>query len=137
MKQYHFPTSGGYSLIELMIVVGLVAILATVAYPSFQEQIRRSSRTEGKQSLLDAAALEERYYSDNNVYAALATVGINATTENGKYTLSITGLGGTNQSYTLVATPTFTDTLCEAFSLRSDGLKTEGGTGSVSDCWSR
>lgn len=137
MKQYHCPASGGFTLIELMIVVGVVAILAAVAYPAFQEQMRRASRTEGKHALQDAAALQERYYSDNNVYASLATVDINTTTEHGKYTLSITGLGGTNQSYTLVATPTFTDTLCGALSLSSNGLRTEGGTGNVSDCWDR
>jgi type IV pilus assembly protein PilE len=59
----------GFTLVELMIVVVIIAILAAVAYPSYQDHVRKSKRTEGKAALLKAAQLQERYYSDRQVYA--------------------------------------------------------------------
>lgn len=52
----------GFTLIELMIAVAIVAILAAVAYPAYQDQVTRSRRAEGKTALLKAAQLEERNY---------------------------------------------------------------------------
>ena len=58
----------GFTLIELMIVVVVISILVTVAYPSYQDHVRKGRRAEGKTALLKAAQVQERYYSDNNTY---------------------------------------------------------------------
>src|SRR6267154_1626429 len=65
--------SGGFTLVELMIVVVIVAILASIAIPAYNSQIRKSRRTEAKTALLDLAGREERYFNtSNNTYTNLA-----------------------------------------------------------------
>jgi len=59
----------GFTLVELMIAVAVVGILATVAYPSYVNQLRQSRRTDAKTALLDLAARQERFFSVNNIYA--------------------------------------------------------------------
>ena len=56
---------GGFSLIELMIVVAIATILFALAVPSYITYIRQSRRTEAKTALLDLAAREERFLSTN------------------------------------------------------------------------
>lgn len=58
----------GFTLIELMIVVAIVAILAAIAYPSYQDSVRKSRRADAKAVLLEAAQWMERFYTENNRY---------------------------------------------------------------------
>lgn len=129
----------GMTLMELMIVVAVVGILAAVAYPAYQEYGRRAKRSEARAHLMDSAARLERFYSDNNQYAAtLAAVLIDPSTEHSHYTIGLDGLGGGNQTYTLTATPVgFSDAKCGALTLDNQGTEGNGGSGSVADCWSR
>lgn len=132
-------TQAGFTLVELMIVVVIVGILASVAYPAYQEYGRRAKRTEAKALLVDSAARMERFYSNNNQYATTVAAGnLSAATESGYHTLSIGGLGADNQTYTLTATPSgYTDAKCGAMTLTNTGLRGEGGSGSVEDCWEK
>ena len=66
MHKQHF--SRGFTLIELMIVVAIVGILASLAYPSYQEQIAKSKRTAAKSELLQAQQWLERFYSESYRY---------------------------------------------------------------------
>src|ERR1700687_4891412 len=59
----------GFSLIELLIAMVIVAILAAIAIPSYQTYTLRSHRTDAKSALLDMASLEERFFSTNNSYS--------------------------------------------------------------------
>src|SRR6266511_2814437 len=52
----------GFTLIELIVTVAIVAILARIAYPIYQDQVTRARRAEGKAALLKAAQLQERNY---------------------------------------------------------------------------
>ena len=65
----------GFTLIELMITVAVIAILAAIAYPSYQDSIRKSRRTDAKNALTQAMANMERYYTENNTYATAAICG--------------------------------------------------------------
>ena len=124
----------GFTLMELMIVVAIVGIIAAVGYPSYTQYVIRGKRSEGRSALLDTAARMERYYSDNNQYATLATVGIGATSENGHYNITQQSLTNGNQNYVLRAAPTFTDTECGYLEITHAGAKTsESGT----TCWSK
>ncbi|MDN0074776.1 type IV pilin protein [Crenobacter sp. SG2303] len=58
----------GFSLIELMVVLAIVAGLATLAYPSYQAQLRRSHQTEARGALLEAGLFLERWYAEKGGY---------------------------------------------------------------------
>ncbi len=65
----------GFTLIELMITVAILAILASIAYPSYVEQVRKSKRTDAKTALYKIAQQQEEYFIQNMSYAAdLATL---------------------------------------------------------------
>ena len=59
----------GFTLIELMIVVAVVALLAVVGYPSYRDHIARSQRSQGQQLLSDIAQRQEQYLLDRRQYA--------------------------------------------------------------------
>ena len=60
--------TAGFTLIELMITVAIIAILAAVAYPAYTDQIAKGRRAEAKTTLLDGAQWMERFYSENFRY---------------------------------------------------------------------
>jgi type IV pilus assembly protein PilE len=58
----------GFTLIELLIVVAIIGILAAIAYPGYQEQIRKSRRADAQAVLFELAQLMERRYTENGTY---------------------------------------------------------------------
>lgn len=101
----YFRPEKGFSLIELMIVVAVIGILASIAYPAYQEQVQSTRRSDAQTTILQLANLMEHYYTENNTYtgATLANIGGSATSNEGFYTMSITNLTAT--TYTLNAAP--------------------------------
>lgn len=67
--------SKGFTLIELMIAVAVVGILAAIAYPSYQDSVRKSRRADAKSALLDAAH-ERTVFTENNQYTATLGTGV-------------------------------------------------------------
>lgn len=61
-------TSSGFTLIELMIVVAIVAVLSSLAYPSFKEYIAKGRRAEAKAVLMSAQQWMERLYTESYRY---------------------------------------------------------------------
>lgn len=144
----------GFTLIEMMIVVAIVGILAAIAYPSYQQYVLRSNRTEGQALLSDAAAREERYFAQNNTYITttddLAKLNISASSPTGKYSLTLTrdkdDDGKTiDGGYMLNAEPQGSqeaDSKCGTLTLNALGIKgidkPQSGTlptGTASECW--
>ncbi|MDO6563627.1 type IV pilin protein [Amphritea sp. 1_MG-2023] len=121
--------SKGFTLIELMIVVAVIGILLSIAYPSFMEQVRQSRRSDGYAALMQAAAMEERYFTVNNSYSStLSDIG-GASSPEGYYTVSVVVSGG---GYTLSAAGSgsqASDTDCTPLVLSHTGVKTPAG------CW--
>lgn len=60
----------GFTLMELMIVVAIMAILATIAYPVYTDQMVRSKRSTATGALLQLTQRQEMFYADNNRYAS-------------------------------------------------------------------
>ncbi len=65
---------GGFTLIELMIVVAVIAILAAIAYPSYQDSVRKGRRGEAKSDLVELAQAMERCFTQNNSYHGCASI---------------------------------------------------------------
>lgn len=127
----------GFTLVELMIVIAIIGILATVGYPAYTNAVKKGNRADAIDSLLSLAGRMEEYYMNNDTYTGATinaegtgTVGSNQTSD-GLYTLSITT--ATAFVYTLTATPVSGDAECGNLILNSLGQKT-ASTGSTT-CW--
>jgi prepilin-type N-terminal cleavage/methylation domain-containing protein len=64
--------SKGFTLVELMIVVAIVAILTTIAYPNYRDYVIRGQLVEATTALASLRANMERYYQDNRTYITSA-----------------------------------------------------------------
>lgn len=124
-------SKAGFTLIEMMITLVVLAVLAAVAIPSYSLFVERARRSEAREALSDIAARQEQFFSDNKFYATnLIAVGATAATENGYYAISIPV--STSLSYTLRATaqaPQTSDTDCTQIDLTSTRIKTPA------ECW--
>ena len=133
-------TERGFSLIELMIVVAIVALLAAIALPNYRQHVIRSHRTDATSALLRLAATEEKFYIQNNRYGTFAEIG-SPETENGWYTLAVSDA----DAATFTATATVADGSgqeddphCAVFTINAAGQKLAtdpGDADSTDQCW--
>jgi len=135
----------GFTLIELMITLLIVAILAGIAVPSYRNYVLRSHRVEATAALLRVAAAQEKFYLQNNTYTEnvgdVSGLGFSTTddvdnfiTDNGWYKITVTDAD--NESFAVTAEAQgdqVNDTDCTEFSLESTGAKDASGE----SCWKR
>ena len=69
MRKNSIQTSRGFTLIEIMIVVAVIGILAAIAFPSYQSQIRKSNRSAAQAVMMDVANKQQFYLSSQREYA--------------------------------------------------------------------
>jgi len=152
----------GFTLIEIMIAVVIVAILAAIALPSFLDSVRKSRRADAFTAITTVQQAQERWRSNKSEYAtdAQLPIGINAvppglglsrTTSSGYYTLALSGTSATG--YAVVATPVAgksqaQDGVCKVLGIRiAGGNLTYGADAAAIDfnaaipdpgrCWAR
>lgn len=144
----------GFTLIELMIVVAIVAILASVAYPSYRESVNKSRRAEARAQLMDATQYMQRFYSQNDRYdqtnaatpvAAALPASMQVSPQgaaSGKQTYNIGFVTGspTATTFVLEAVPKVGGPMagdkCGALRINHVGQRKVTGTGAtVETCW--
>ncbi len=125
----------GFSLIELMVVLAILGIVASIAYASYQDSVQQSRRSLGTQALLETGQRLERCATVNLSYEDVncaVTLPFDAPVSgtNRYYTISISNRSAT--TYTLTATAINAqegDTACASMSLTNLGAKTPA------NCW--
>jgi type IV pilus assembly protein PilE len=149
----------GFTLIELMIAVVIVGILASIAIPSYRENVRKGRRSDAEAALSGLAGAMERHYSLNYTYcdaadatgAAVANCGDAATNDDGApsifatqspidgstqyYNLTI-AVGNAGTTYTLSATPINDQAAdrCGTLTLTNAGVRGAPSL-DVATCW--
>ncbi len=131
----------GFSLLEVMVAVGIVAILTAVAMPSYTGYIDRSRRGDGMDLLLRVAAAQQSYYLANKTYTTdINSLTVDRLSADGHYGAFISSANATN--FIAVASPSATGTTGRqagdgVFVYHSTGRKTWDclGNGSQSCTW--
>lgn len=130
----------GFTLLELMIVVVIIAILAAIAIPTYGRYAIRAHRVDGQELLLRIANAQERFYATNNHYGALTELGYDnpALSEKRYYSVSMDpAAASTTQSFTATAAPKNGQAKddCADLTITNTGVKASSGMTTNGSCW--
>lgn len=128
----------GFTLIEVMIAMAVVALLLAIAMPAYFAQLARGRRTDMQTQLMDDANYLQRYYSANNTYATAASLPASQSPLNGaaSYTIRIAAQSDTGFTLEADRTGAMTGDKCGDFTYDNLGTKgLTGNTDSVANCW--
>ncbi len=137
MQQQRARTRG-FTLIELVVAMAVVGILVAIAFPSYQEQVRKTRRADGKAELMETAQQLERCYTRFSRYNdGNCGVALPFDSSEGYYVVSAAAI--TASAFTLDATPQAdqaNDTRCGVLRLTSTGQQGSQGQGTdANECW--
>lgn len=127
-------TPRGFTLIEVMITVVIVAILATVAFPSYRTYIVRANRSAAQALMLDLANQEHQFFAANRAYATLTDLNFSMPSDlSAKYTATMTAVTGPPPGFTITFTPVAGSVQAGDVTLTLDST----GNQTPADKWSR
>jgi len=126
----------GFTLIELMIVVAVIAVLTAIAYPAYTDSVRKSRRAQAKADLVEYASEAERWRTVNNSYTDFPLPYAKSPREATSpmhYELQLVKAANT---FTITAVPQNDQTRdrCGTLSINNINLKTPN-EGNLADCW--
>ena len=136
----------GFTLIELVIAMTIVAILTAIALPQYGEYMARSRRNDARTTLLLAAQWMERFRAENRgVYTgAVLPAGLDVSPQSGQPMYDLAATAVTATTWTLTATPRAGSPMaadgCGAITVAADGQRTAAGQSSgtlYQSCWGR
>ncbi|OHU86755.1 MULTISPECIES: type IV pilin protein [Pseudoalteromonas] len=129
----------GFTLLEALIVLVILGIVLSIAYPSYQTHLMKAARAEAMVLLLDAANRQEQYFIDNRVYTStLSDIGVPEKTENGYYSLSVTVNDDEFEVKAKpIAGPVKDDQQCTELTINELGQKLSSGSGTNELCWNQ
>jgi type IV pilus assembly protein PilE len=147
----YFRRQRGVTLMELLTVVVIIAILASISIPTYRNYLIRTQRAEGKTALLQLQAAQEKFYLNGNAYTddvegpPPAGLGLPGNSETNKYDITVV-LGADGQSYVANATPAVgggqeDDEDCGTLTLSDTGVRgvivggAAGDPDQVAQCW--
>ncbi|MEK8050465.1 type IV pilin protein [Ideonella sp. DXS22W] len=134
----HIRHRRGFTLVELAIVLAVIALLAAVAWPSYNASVRKSRRVDAYEAVLRIQQAQERWRGLQPSYtAALSDLSQSANSPAGYYTLALSAASET--AYTITATAVSgrsqaSDTGCTALTVTVTRGQAVNGQ---PDCWSR
>ncbi len=129
--------SRGFTLIEMMITVAIIAILSAIALPSYQDYVTRGRFSEAHGTLASQGVRMEQFFQDNRTYVGACTAGSVAPpmTNTTHYTFSCSGLAATAFTLTATGTDGFRFTLDQNQNRATTAAKTGWTTNAT--CWVR
>ena len=138
--------SGGFTLIEAMITVAIIAIVAAIAYPTYQEQVIKARRTDATSSLMAVAQVLERCFTsfggyNNNNCSVVSSGSVSTDSREGYYSIASTGLTATTfrlRATAQAGTTQAKDDVCENLFFENTGKQEAAksdGTDTTELCW--
>ena len=118
----------GFTLIELMIVIIIIAVLASIAIPSYRQYVIRGNRTAAQAVMMEIATRQQQFFVANRTYATAAQLGFALPPEVAdNYDFAIDLVAGPPPGFDITFTPKGAQAGDVVLGLNSDGVKEPEG----------
>ena len=130
----------GMTLVELMVVVAIVAILASVALPAWNSQVQKARRADARNTLMLVKVEQEKYRADNGSYASsMSALGLSTYNSTSRDYYNVSLVSRSANAFVASAAPNANGSQnsdsCGTFAINQSGPDGSGSYASITDCW--